>query len=102
MKTIFHITATIFDKRGMIISRAVNSYHKTHTRQAFYAKRLGLHDKIFLHAEIAALVKCRSGVPYRIKIERYDKNGNPMLAKPCPICELAIKEAGIHVVEYTM
>ena len=96
-----HITATIFDKKGKIISFSENSYTKTHPKQAHYANRVGLHHKTFLHAEIAALVKCRKQ-GYKIKIERYGKKGQPLNARPCPICELAIKEAGIKFVEYTI
>jgi tRNA(Arg) A34 adenosine deaminase TadA len=56
---------------------------------------------VYLHAEIAALVKAR-GKGYKIKIERYNKHGEPMLAAPCPICLAAIKEAGIQLVEHTV
>lgn len=95
------ITATITDKRGRVLSIGQNSYRKTHTMQAKWANRAGQPEKQFLHAEIAALVKCR-GVPFKIKIERKDKAGNYKLAKPCPICELAIREAGIKFVEYSI
>lgn len=96
------ITATIYDKRGRILSEGVNSYTKTHPKQAEYAKRMGDPDRIFLHAEIAALVKCNRGIPYKIKIVRKLKNGQLGLAKPCPICNAAIKEAGIKFVEYSI
>jgi tRNA(Arg) A34 adenosine deaminase TadA len=96
------LTATVFDKKGNVLSIAGNSFSKTHPEQKRLAYRCGLHHKIFLHAEIAALIKVRNGTPYKIKVERYDNCGNPVLAKPCPICELAIKEAGIKFVEYTM
>lgn len=95
------ITATIFDKRGRILAVGKNSYDQSHPRQAYYAAKVGDPKKIYLHAEIAALIKCK-GNPYKIKIERYNKQGEPRLAKPCPICELAIKEAGISFVEYTV
>lgn len=95
------IRATIYDKKGKILAMGENSYKKTHPLQAQYAAAVGENYKIYLHAEISALVKCR-GKPYKIKIERYDKSGNPKNAKPCPICELAIKEAGISVIEYTI
>lgn len=95
------ITATIYDKRGRVIAVGKNSYDQSHPRQAYYAQRAGDPKKIYLHAEIAALVKCK-GTPYKIKIERYNKQGEPRLAKPCPICELAIKESGIKFVEYTV
>lgn len=98
----FDVTATVYDRKGNILAVGKNSYEKTHPKQYFYAKKVGEEKKVYLHAEIAALVKCRSGKPYKIKIERYDKMGNPKNAKPCPICELAIKEAGISFIEYTV
>lgn len=95
------ITATIYDKKGRVLAIGKNSYIKSHPRQAELANRVGEPHKYFLHAEISSLVRCR-GTPYKIKIERFDKKGNPKLAKPCPICELAITEAGIKYVEYTV
>lgn len=95
-----HITAIIYDKRDRILSIGQNSYIKTHPEMARLGKIAGEPMKIYLHAEIAALVKCR-GNPHKIRIERFGKSGRPLLAKPCPICQLAIKEAGIKVVEYT-
>ena len=95
------LTATIFDKRGRVLSVGHNSYDKTHPRQAKYAARVGCSEKMYLHAEISALIKCREK-PHKILIERKDRAGNFKLAKPCPICELAIKEAGIKFVEYSV
>ena len=95
------ITALIYNKRGRLLSVGKNSYHKSHPTQAKYALKVGQPYKQFLHAEIAALIKCR-GVPYKIYVERKDAKGNSRLAKPCPICELAIKEAGIKYVEYSI
>lgn len=98
----FHITATVYDKRGRILSIGENSYEKTHPRMKILSDKCNIPHKNFLHAEISALVKVKSGEPYKIKIERYGKTGNPLNAKPCPICELAIKESGISVIEYTV
>ena len=95
------IKATVYDKRGRVLSVGVNSYVKTHPRQAELAAQLGTPQKQFLHAEVAALVRCR-GTPYRISVERRDKKGKLMLAKPCPICERAIKEAGVKFIEYSV
>jgi len=96
------LKATIYDKRGRILSVAFNSYLKSHPKMAEFARRVGLDHKQYLHAEIAALIKCKRGVPYKIKIERYDKRGNPKLAAPCPVCQLAIMESGIKFIEYTV
>lgn len=101
MKKHQNITATIYDKKGRILSVGQNSYTKTHPKQAHLAAKCGHHHKVYLHAEIAALVKCKS-TPYKIKIERYNRRGQPLLAKPCDICEMAIKESGIKFIEYTI
>lgn len=101
MKRRYRVIATLYDKRGRVLSKAENSYEKTHPKQARNAKRVGEPAKIYLHAELSAIIRCR-GVPHKISIERYDNDGNPVLAKPCKICELAIKEAGIKRVEYTV
>lgn len=96
------LTATVYDKRGRVLSQANNSYIKTHPYQAKLAERHGRKEQIYLHAEIAALVKLR-GVDkaHRIVVERYLKDGTPANAKPCPICEEAIRLAGIKIVEHT-
>ena len=98
------ITATVFDKKGRILSYSKNSYIKTHSRMKILAEKSGCNEnKIYLHAEVRAIIKAlKVGVPYKISVERYYKNGMPALSKPCKICELAIKEAGIRVVEYTI
>lgn len=101
MKMRHVLKATVYDKRGKILSVANNSYVKTHPKMKKYASRNGEPYKQFLHAEIYALIKCK-GTPYKIKVERFDKNGNPKDAEPCPICKMAIKEAGIKFIEYTM
>jgi len=94
------ITATIYDRKGQIVSRATNSYSKTHPKQAKYANECGEPLKVFLHAEMAALVKAK-GKGYKIVIERYNSRGEARLAAPCPICQRAIAESDIQIVEYT-
>lgn len=79
-----------------------NSYIKTHPRQAYYAEKVGLPNKIFLHAEIHAIVKCKNiEKAYKIVVMRFDSKGKPVNAKPCPVCENAIKESGIKNIEHT-
>jgi deoxycytidylate deaminase len=99
----YKITATIFDKHGRILAQESNSYTKTHPYQAKLAARAGKPNKVYLHAEIKAIIKAQKfGEPYKILIERYNSEGEPVLAKPCEICQLAIKEAGIKRIEYTI
>jgi tRNA(Arg) A34 adenosine deaminase TadA len=96
------IIATIFDKRGRAISKATNSYIKTHPFQCRLAKKAGRPEAIYMHAEIAALVKLKDwSKAHSIKIERYNSEGNPAPAKPCPICQQALDLAEINKIDYT-
>lgn len=97
------LRATIYDKRGRVLSIGENSYSKSHPKQAEIAKLAGREEAIYLHAEIAALIKLKnkSNSAYKIFIERYNKNGQPVLAKPCEICQIALELAGIQVIDYT-
>lgn len=102
MSTKQTLSAVIYDKRGRILSVGYNSYIKTHPLQAEHAKRVGLDDKVFLHAEVHAIVKCRDlDRAHKIFISRWNKKGKPLYAKPCPVCESAIKAAGIELIEHT-
>lgn len=95
------VTAIIYDKKGKVLSIGKNSYVKTHTIQAKHADAVGLPHKKFLHAEIAAIIRCKSiERAHRIFVSRTTKTGFG-LAKPCPVCEHAISVAGIAVVEHT-
>lgn len=97
-----HMTALIYDKRGRVISVGQNSYIKTHPFQAKLAKQMGEHEKIFLHAEIHAITRCSDLTKaHRISVFRYNREGKTMYAKPCPICQTAIEQAGIKIVEHT-
>ena len=79
-----------------------NSYVKTHPLQAKFANQVGLEHKIYLHAEIDALVKLKDwSKAHKIVITRLGKTGEPLLAKPCPVCERALKMAGITEIEHT-
>ena len=98
----FSIKATVYDKRGRVLTTGENSYDKTHPLQAKFAVQVGLDDKIYLHSEISALSKLKKHhKPYRIVVERYKENGDPALARPCPVCQAAIESHGITLVEWT-
>ena len=96
------ITAILYDKRGRVLSIGKNSYVKTHTKQADYAAAVGMPEKQFLHAEIAAIIRCRNlSKAHKIFVSRVMHDGTYGLAKPCPVCERAIKLAGIKLIEHT-
>jgi tRNA(Arg) A34 adenosine deaminase TadA len=85
---------------GRIIAEAQNHMGKSHPLQAKYAKRAGEGNKIWLHAEIRALIQARE-TPEEIWIARIWRDGSLALAKPCAICTLAIQESGIEKIHYT-
>jgi tRNA(Arg) A34 adenosine deaminase TadA len=96
------ITAIITDRRGRVLSIGQNSYIKTHPLQAKHAKKAGLPQKQFLHAEIHAITRCKNlSKAHSIMITRYNKNGQPVLAAPCPVCMSAIAATGIKHIEHT-
>lgn len=98
----FSVVATIYNKKGQVLTTGENSYSKTHPLQSKYAIKVGLDDKIFLHSEISALSKLKKHHrPYKIVVERYLADGTTALARPCPICDTAIREYGITEVEWT-
>jgi tRNA(Arg) A34 adenosine deaminase TadA len=96
-----NICAIIVDKKDRILSIGFNSYKKSSTFQKKYADRVGKFYSIFNHAEIDAIKKINGGIPYSIYIARTNKKGESCLSSPCPICSLAIQEAGIKNIYYT-
>jgi len=96
------ITAFIYDKRGNILSVGKNSYVKTHPLQAKHAKAVGEVYKIYMHAEINAIARCKNtALAYRMVITRFTRSGEEALAKPCKICERAISFTSIKEVIHT-
>lgn len=87
--------------KSNIISYAWNEPKKSHPLMASYAKRAGYPKIIYLHAEISALLKCGENLGDTIYVVRITKSGKLSMAKPCPVCELAIKEFGIKRVYFS-
>ena len=97
----YFITAKCYDKKNNLISTGTNSYTKSHPLQAHFAKLANCPEKTSLHAEIHAIVRAKDSKVHKIVIERYDAEGYTALAKPCPVCQEAIKAFGIKLVQYT-
>ena len=96
----YYVGAVCFDKSYNIVSVGFNSYIKTHPMQKTYAEKAGKSARCYLHAEIAALVHLRQKA-YGLLVLRVLANGMVKIAKPCSICDLAIKEAGLEEVWYS-
>ena len=88
--------------KGRVVAKGVNQDTKTHPLQARLAELVGLDEKIYLHAEIAALVRCRSDADTIVVARRGGHSGGELRnARPCPICTLALEQAGIKHIYYT-
>lgn len=95
------ICAIVTDKRDRILSIGCNSYSKTHPKMFYYCEVTNQQHKIFLHAELDAIIKVKNGIPETMYIARVDKQGNPLPCHPCSICNLALKDAKIKTVIHT-
>ena len=103
MKKRYRILAKVFNKQHFCIGAATNSYTKSHPLQKHFAKLAEQPNKIYLHAEILALIRASANPNakiHSIEIEQWDMNGYKD-AKPCPICIEAIIAFGIKTVNYT-
>ena len=96
------LTALIYNKRGRLLSVGQNSYVRTHPLQARAAREVGKPASIYLHAEIAALVRLKDwSKAHKLVVLRYTKDGQPAKATPCDICKRVIKLSGIKIIEST-
>jgi tRNA(Arg) A34 adenosine deaminase TadA len=97
----YHMGAVAISKTGHILSYGFNSYSKTHPLQYKHSCLSNdRHGRIYLHAEISAIVKAKKEIDTLI-VTRMLKDNSFAIAKPCPICQSAIREAGIRKVYYT-
>ena len=95
------IVAHAYDKRGRLLACATNSYTKTHPLQAALAEKVGHAAKIFAHAELLCLLRCRDTPIAKLMVWRYGRDGELLCAKPCEICMEAIKLYGPKEVWYS-
>lgn len=76
-------------RKGRIVSIGFNSYTKTHPEQKRYAALAGQPNREYLHAELAALLRAPRDADTLVVV-RINKAGEPVNAKPCPVCAIAI------------
>jgi deoxycytidylate deaminase len=96
-----NITAILYDKRGRVLSIGKNSYIKTHPMMARASFAVGQPFRVYLHAEIAALIRLKDwDKAYKMVITRFNKLGQPVKAAPCACCQYILKQTSI-LVEHT-
>jgi tRNA(Arg) A34 adenosine deaminase TadA len=89
-------------RRNKVIVTATNLEKKTHPIQAFLAEKVGLDEKIYLHAEVNALIKSKEKSD-TIVVARIGGHGHDELrmSKPCPICQMALEMNNVNRVIYS-
>jgi tRNA(Arg) A34 adenosine deaminase TadA len=93
------VAASAYGVNGSLMYTGFNSYVKTHPVQAALAKLVGMPDRIYLHAEIDALVRA-GGPVHTMVVTRVGKSGAPLPSRPCAICRRALSRAGVRRVYY--
>lgn len=97
------VGAVLYNSKRRVIATAVNNDDKSHPLQARWAKFAGLDEKIYLHAEMACLVKAREEADTIVVVRLGGHDGNSLRqARPCKICEPALRYAGIKHVYYSV
>ncbi len=96
----FFLIAATLDKKNHIIDIGENNKYKTHPRMFYYSNRIN-PKKIFLHAEISALIRSPYKQAHTLVVIRVNRAGELAMARPCPVCQLAILDSGIKEVYYS-
>jgi deoxycytidylate deaminase len=100
----YFVGAIILDAHGRVESVGFNSFSKSHPYQKKLSERIPIHNKreqIYLHAEISALIKS-AGKGHTMIVARIGmKEHIHRLAKPCLICQEAIKQSHLKKVYFT-
>jgi tRNA(Arg) A34 adenosine deaminase TadA len=96
------VGAVLYNSKRRVITTAVNNDYKSHPRQAWWAQRVGLDEKIYLHAEMACLIKAREAADTIVVVRLGGHDGKSLRqSRPCPVCEPALRYAGIKHVYYS-
>lgn len=102
MKRRYELIATAFDRKGKVVGAGVNDYKKSHPLMRIYSERAGESDmKIYKHAELSAILSAGNKSVHSMLIQRFDNQGNPAMAMPCPTCQTMLKDFDVKYVEYT-
>jgi tRNA(Arg) A34 adenosine deaminase TadA len=89
-------------RKSKVIVTATNLEKKTHPIQASFAEKVGMKEKIYLHAEINALIKAKEDVDTIVVARIGGHSHNELrMSKPCPICQMALEIKQVRKVIYS-
>ena len=103
MKKRYVIQASCFDRKGNLLSTAINDYNKSSPFMAKFAKLAGEPEKVYWHAECLAIYRAlkKNKKIDSLVIVRYDSKGCLKNSKPCKVCEYVCKFFGVQKVLYS-
>ncbi len=88
--------------KNKVITTATNHDCKSHPLQAKWAERVGLSEKIYLHAEMSAMIKARDDADKIVVVRLGGFSGHELRqSRPCPICEAYLKHSGVNHIYYS-
>ena len=67
MKRRFRLRAYCYDSKGRLISTGENNYGKSHPLQAYWAAIVGQPERIYLHAEVLAILRAKDREIFQLK-----------------------------------
>lgn len=88
-------------RKGRIVVRSTNVFGKTHPVQSRLAEQVGEPYRVSLHAELRALLRPDAVLCDTLVVGRVNRRGELCMARPCPVCQLAIAESDIKRVYYS-
>lgn len=98
----YTLIATCFDRKGKVLGTGVNNYKKSHPLMQHFAVKAGESDeKIYMHAELSAVLQSGRKEIDSILVQRFHTNGDVANAMPCPTCQQMLKSFGVKCVRYT-
>ena len=103
MKKRYVIQASCFDRKGNLLSTAINDYNKSSPFMAKFAKLAGEPEKVYWHAEALAIYRAlkKNKKIDSLVVVRYCSEGKLKNAKPCNVCEYVLKFFEISNVYYS-
>lgn len=97
------LAAICVDRKGRVLGKGTNSYTRSHPLQKHFTMLVGQPEKkVYLHAELQAILKCKDKQIHTLYVARALKDGTISLAKPCKACAQMLKSFGVQKVVYTI
>ena len=94
----FRVGCVLYDKRWNVVGKGY-SKRKTHPLQKSISVKHGNPHKVYLHAELSAILSLRKGSkPHYAVLARLGSSGKLLPIDPCPGCQELLDMYGITLI----